>query len=157
MNEAVLIGAVIAAALVGTVLILMCMHSEQQKKLRATPMKQVIVIRKDLRTAGGQKVRSGKLLAQVAHVGHLVAHNHRDDPRYKAWMAGKIRKIVVGIDSIDALEELIEQAKEAGVIVTPIVDSGLTEFDGVPTLTCVGFGPDSNAKLDPLTGRLPLQ
>jgi PTH2 family peptidyl-tRNA hydrolase len=37
-----------------------------------------------------------------------------------------------------------------------IIDSGLTEFGGVPTKTCVAIGPDIDAKIDVLTKHLKL-
>lgn len=120
-------------------------------------MKQVIVIRKDLRTVGGHKVRGGKLAAQVAHAAQLTAHYFHDDPRYQMWMGGNFRKIVVGAESEEHLRELQRRADLAGIITVPITDSGLTEFGGVPTLTCIGFGPDSDENLDSITGGLPLQ
>jgi PTH2 family peptidyl-tRNA hydrolase len=120
-------------------------------------MKQVIVIRKDLRTSGGQKVRGGKIAAQVAHASHLTAHYFHDDPRYREWTDGKFRKIVVGAESEEHLRELQQRAERAGILTVPITDSGLTEFGGVPTLTCIGFGPDTDENLDSITGDLPLQ
>lgn len=120
-------------------------------------MKQVIVVRKDLRTVSGQKVRSGKIAAQVAHASHLTAHYFQDDPRYQMWTNGQFRKIVVGAESEEQLRELQRRADLAGIFTVPITDSGLTEFGGIPTLTCIGFGPDTDENLDPITGDLPLQ
>ena len=73
------------------------------------------------------------------------------------WLLGdKAAKIVVGVDSEEELLALMGTAKEVGIPYQEIIDAGLTEFNGVPTLTCVGFGPALKEELDPLTGHLPL-
>ena len=38
-----------------------------------------------------------------------------------------------------------------------IEDSGLTEFDGVPTITCIAVGPGPVARVDELTRHLKLR
>ena len=37
-----------------------------------------------------------------------------------------------------------------------ITDAGLTEFNGVPTKTCLALGPDYPENIDPITGNLKL-
>ncbi len=133
--------------------------------------RQVIAVRKDL------KMRKGKLAAQVAHattklIFDLISSTkkmygwdigHRtlvtlDFPSGAAnWLLkGKATKIVVGVESEEELLALMGTAKEVGISYQEIIDAGLTEFNGVPTLTCVGFGPALKEELDPLTGHLPL-
>jgi PTH2 family peptidyl-tRNA hydrolase len=124
-------------------------------------IKQVIVVRKDL------NMRKGKIASQVAHAAmkFIVDNNEAlrgDELRVNLkdteamWLTGSFTKVVVGVDSQDALEDLIFRAKLKDVEVHPIVDSGKTEFDGVPTLTCAAFGPDESFVLDEITGRLKL-
>jgi len=125
-------------------------------------VKQVIVVRKDL------NMRKGKIAAQVAHASmkFLIDNNEAErgdeivvklSPDEASWlMSGSFTKIVVGIDSEEALENLIFQAEMADVEVHPIIDSGATEFNGVKTLTCAAFGPCTAEQLDRLTGNLKL-
>lgn len=125
-------------------------------------VKQVIVVRKDL------GMRGGKLAAQVAHasIKFLIDNNEAergDELTVKLsnaeaqWMfSGSFAKVVVGVDSEDALKDLILQAELAGVEVHPIIDFGKTKFDGVHTLTCAAFGPCSSEELDAITGKLKL-
>jgi len=124
-------------------------------------VKQVIVVRKDL------SMRKGKLAAQVAHAAmkFLVDNNEaiRGDelvvkisPAEAAWLTGSHAKVVVGVDSADALNDLVLKAKMAGVEVHEIIDEGRTEFHGVPTLTCAAFGPCEADILDMITGDLKL-
>ena len=60
------------------------------------------------------------------------------------------------MDSLDELKEIEAQAKEANLEVHLIVDSGRTEFNGVPTPTCLAIGPDEADKIDEITGGLKL-
>ena len=124
-------------------------------------VKQVIVVRKDL------NMRKGKMCAQVAHASMKFLTDNDEaergdeiivklSPAEAAWLSGSFTKIVVGIDSEDALHDMILQAELDGVEVHPIIDSGRTEFDGVPTLTCAAFGPCEASVLDKLTGNLKL-
>jgi PTH2 family peptidyl-tRNA hydrolase len=36
------------------------------------------------------------------------------------------------------------------------VDAGLTEFNGVPTKTCIAIGPNWSDEIDEITGHLKL-
>jgi PTH2 family peptidyl-tRNA hydrolase len=54
------------------------------------------------------------------------------------------------------LLRVYEAAREAGLEVNLITDSGRTEFHGVPTMTAVALGPDYDEKIDPVTGGLEL-
>lgn len=110
-------------------------------------------------------MRKGKIAAQVAHAAmkFLVDGYDRSgnlhvafSPVQDNWLLGQFAKVVVYVESEQALLDLIEKAKELGVDCRPIVDAGRTEFHGVPTLTCAAFGPDEAEKLDPITGLLPL-
>lgn len=124
-------------------------------------VKQVIVVRRDL------NMRKGKIAAQVAHASmkFLTDNNEAErgdevivklSPAEAMWLTGSFTKIVVGVDSEDALNDLVIQAELSGVEVHPIVDSGRTEFGGVPTLTCAAFGPCESDVLDQITGNLKL-
>lgn len=124
-------------------------------------VKQVIVVRKDL------NMRKGKLASQVAHASMKFLVDNSDSDRddvlqvslseYEVeWLNGSFTKVVVSVDSEDALNDLILKAKLNDVAVYPIVDSGKTEFNGVATLTCAAFGPDDSTTLDKVTGHLKL-
>lgn len=124
-------------------------------------VKQVIVVRKDL------SMRKGKIAAQVAHASmkFLTDNNEAErgdemlvklSPAEAMWLTGSFTKVVVGVDSEEQLQELVFQAELQGVEVHPIIDSGRTEFHGVPTLTCAAFGPCEADVLDKITGNLRL-
>ncbi|KKR00195.1 MAG: hypothetical protein UT24_C0015G0003 [Candidatus Woesebacteria bacterium GW2011_GWB1_39_12] len=137
-------------------------------------IKQVIVIRKDL------KMRRGKEIAQCCHssiaflsnrIRHLI--DCSDDDIFDlngtniedilclskpeiAWIKGNFAKICLQVESEEELLEINRQAKEAGLVCELIKDSGLTEFAGVATITCLAIGPDYSEKIDPITGSLRL-
>lgn len=131
--------------------------------------KQIIVVRKDL------NMRKGKIASQAAHASmaavlnqgwyegdnvpggtfrfHLPLANHAV---MRVWLSGSFTKICVYVNSEQELLDVVEAAKDAGLIHALITDSGLTEFKGVPTRTCCAIGPAYPSALQPVTGHLPL-
>lgn len=130
--------------------------------------KQVIVIRRDL------SMRRGKEIAQGAHASiGWIARRMIDRPNFTEtpgvhritafltdvehqWMRGGFRKICCTVRSEAELLDLVEKARAAGICCELIQDAGHTEFGGVPTYTAAAFGPDTDEKLDPITGDLTL-
>ena len=124
--------------------------------------KQVIVMRKDL------GMRKGKMIAQGAHASLKVlldaGAREADDTRLTialdsalaSWLRGRFTKVCVSVDSEAALDAVVQSARAAGVPCALIVDSGATEFRGVPTKTCCAVGPAWTDAVDAITGDLPL-
>ncbi len=65
------------------------------------------------------------------------------------------RKIVLKVNSEDALLKKEREAKEAGVPSALISDMGLTELPP-GTVTALGIGPAPERVIDKITGNLPL-
>ena len=127
--------------------------------------KQVIVIRRDLRNSDGKKVRTGKLIAQACHASIAFLTNNirksRGLPLYLSraeneWIEGSFFKICLGVDSEQELLDIVEKARSMNIECNLITDQGHTEFNGVPTNTCLALGPDYSDKIDPITGHLKL-
>lgn len=112
--------------------------------------KQVIVMRKDL------NMRKGKLIAQGAHASLGVTLKNLDHPDVKGWLAGRFAKIAVYVNSEEELFEIHDKALEEGILVELITDAGFTEFNGVPTNTCIAVGPGKVDEINKVTGHLPL-
>ena len=112
--------------------------------------KQTIIMRTDL------NMRKGKMCAQAAHATHIVLKCCGEDPRVKAWEAGPFAKIVVGAKSEQELLDVLKAARAEGMIAEYVIDSGRTEFHGVPTLTCAAIGPDLKDRVEALTKHLKL-
>ena len=126
--------------------------------------KQVIVMRTDL------NMRKGKMAAQAAHAslgiftdffrrtdydGLRVHHIAFSEP-FIDWLDNSFIKICVGIDSEEELLALYNRVLVARVPCKLITDNGTTEFNGVPTITCLAIGPDYNEKIDKFTKDLKL-
>lgn len=137
--------------------------------------KQVIVMRTDLRNSNGQKIRTGKFIAQGSHasLGALLKcfrkYTTSDDTTVystefgkdsvmEAWLNGVFTKICVSVDSekelVDLYESIIHSNPDMPVVL--ITDAGLTEFNGVPTITCLGIGPWESEEIDLYTSHLKL-
>jgi PTH2 family peptidyl-tRNA hydrolase len=136
-------------------------------------IKQVIVMRKDL------NMRRGKQIAQGAHASmkvildlmsseeydwscvHAKTEVHRSFSATKGsyldqWLSGRFKKICVYVDSEEDLLEIVKKARDAGMLNSLILDSGLTEFGGVPTHTCCAIGPHDGDEINKITGHLKL-
>jgi PTH2 family peptidyl-tRNA hydrolase len=126
--------------------------------------KQVIVVRKDL------NMRKGKIAAQAAHasMGAILNYGQYADENpnqynlviyndaVHEWLDGLYTKVCVSVDSEAELLEIRDKAVAADLNVKLVTDAGLTEFNGVPTLTCLAIGPDYPERIDLITKHLKL-
>lgn len=113
--------------------------------------KQVMVVREDL------GMSSGKLAVQVAHASLSAAESARRERTewFESWWGEQQKKVVVRASSEGELRDLQRRADEVGVPNELIRDAGLTELEP-GTTTVLGVGPAPNAKVDKVTGDLPL-
>lgn len=107
-------------------------------------------MRKDL------NMRKGKLIAQGAHASLAVTLRNLGHPCVEGWLAGRFAKIAVYVNSEEELLEVYKRAEEAGLLTEMITDAGFTEFNGVPTRTCIAVGPGKIEDIDKVTGELKL-
>jgi len=122
--------------------------------------KQMIILRKDL------NMRKGKMVAQGAHASLKAILDNgtikkgtftlKIDENFAAWMNGKFKKVCVSVNSEEELVGLFTAAKRMNLPAALILDSGLTEFNNVPTYTAVAIGPAEEGIIDTLTKDLPL-
>lgn len=125
--------------------------------------KMVIVMRSDLKNTKGEKVRTGKLIAQACHAalgfvwenlkGKKISFELSDEQF--SWHQGGQTKITVKVAGEKELVEIFKAAKSAGLTVDIITDAGRTEF-GEPTKTCLAIGPNYSEKIDKITSHLSL-
>lgn len=134
--------------------------------------KQVIVMRRDL------KMSKGKIGAQAAHASEAFITGHwqrvNEDPRqpvsfiytppaaqlaaFDHWLDKSFKKIVLWVDSERELLDLYHKViTTTSLMVERIDDSGLTEFNNVETLTCIGIGPAWDHEFLGLTDHLKSQ
>ena len=134
-------------------------------------IKQVILVRKDL------GMRRGKEIAQGSHASmnflieplrRSLSENGSEAVQGDAtltlrltsvqcdWVAKGMAKICLRVNSAEELLARHAAAHKAGLVSHLILDSGKTEFGGVPTYTACAIGPDEAARIDAITGDLVL-
>jgi PTH2 family peptidyl-tRNA hydrolase len=141
-------------------------------------VKQVIVLRRKYPDGKGGyfSPRTGKLIAQACHASLKVlldrmavnqyhyGHSTRTEwvlgadwgtPMHD-WLTNSFTKIVLYVESEDAITALANRCHFMKVPCAVITDAGRTEFHGEPTVTCIAIGPDYSEKIDDITGGLPL-
>lgn len=143
--------------------------------------KQIIVVRKDLNMRKGKiaaqaahasmavllnagkyntAADEGQVYAEQFALMLLPESNktprHQDLPAMREWLHGAFTKVCVYVNSEAELLEVVNAAKTAGLYNALITDSGLTEFNGVPTNTCAAIGPAFAERIDVVTRHLPL-
>jgi PTH2 family peptidyl-tRNA hydrolase len=122
--------------------------------------KLVIVLRSDLKNAEGQKIRTGKIIGQAVHaaVDVLMTDTLREvrDEAFDWLSDGLSRVAVLKVGSEAELTDIYNKAVENGFNTALVKDHGLTEFDGVHTLTALSIGPADADLLDRVTGHLSL-
>lgn len=124
-------------------------------------VKQVIVMRNDLRNSNGEKIRTGKIVAQACHASisfltRKLQSNRKMTDVEQQWVNDRFTKICVRVDSEQELIDIHNKALANGIESHLITDAGYTEFNGVPTKTCLALGPDYASKIDVITGHLKL-
>jgi PTH2 family peptidyl-tRNA hydrolase len=133
--------------------------------------KQVIVMRKSF-TIDGKKItpRKGKYIAQGAHASmKAILDNMNDLPddgkmilyyKYNSaledWIKNAFTKVTCVVETEEEIIALYEKAQQKGMLCSLIKDAGLTEFGGVPTITCCAIGPAWSDEVDEITGNLEL-
>lgn len=133
--------------------------------------KQVIVFRKDLNMRRGKQISQGshsvlKLFLDLCSKGVIYddkegelekyTFHYKKDSAWGKWLNGRFTKIVVSCDSEKELDELYQKAKDKKLPCSMIIDAGLTEFNGVPTKTCIAIGPAMPNDIDEITKNLKL-
>lgn len=114
----------------------------------AVRFKQVLVII-------DRPMRWGKKAAQLCHASHYAVRVSASEA-IENWISTGEAKIVVGVKTEQELLDLHARLLQAGVVACLVTDSGLTEFNGVPTITALGVGPNTAEILDPFTRHLKL-
>ena len=111
-------------------------------------MKQVIVIREDL------KMGKGKIAAQASHAS-LLAFLKAGILKRKKWLKEGMKKVVLKVSSEKEILELYKKAKQKKLPSALIKDAGLTQIPP-GTITALGIGPAEEKKIDEITGKLKL-
>jgi len=113
-------------------------------------MKQVIVIRRDL------KLPKGKMAVQAAHAAVSAADlaKKKCPEKHKKWIHEGMAKIAVYAENKEELFQL-KEAIPSKIPRAVITDAGRTVI-APGTVTCMGIGPWDEEDLDKYTGDLKL-
>lgn len=113
--------------------------------------KMALIVRADL------KLSKGKTGSQCAHAAVIAFARAQKDKRVPcaAWLAQGQPKIVLKVDSLEALAELRERAEQADIVVGEVRDAGRTQIPA-GTVTVLGIGPDYVDKVDQIVKHLKL-
>ena len=120
-------------------------------------VKQVIVVRRDLKMRRGKEIAQGSH-ASLAFITRQLQHGNKVklSKVAKQWIDSSFAKICCRVNSEEQLLDIYQRARDAMLEVHLITDSGKTEFDGVPTKTCLAIGPNLSDEIDEITGELQL-
>ncbi|MCL4362207.1 MAG: peptidyl-tRNA hydrolase Pth2 [Candidatus Parvarchaeota archaeon] len=114
-------------------------------------IKQVIILRKDV------KMGTGKMVAQGSHASLMsFLHTEKSYPEIaKKWLAEGETKIVLKVNKEDEFEELKNRLKRSGIPFQVVKDAGQTQ---VPpgTETAIGVGPYYTDEINKITAKLKL-
>ncbi len=115
--------------------------------------KQAIIVRVDL------GMSKGKLAAQSAHASLDAALKVMQQDKvfktnmFEGWRKEGAKKVVLRVESEQALIKLRDEAVRAALKNSLIKDAGMTELPS-GTITAVGIGPDEEKKIDKITENL---
>ena len=110
-------------------------------------MKQVILVRKDL------KLSPGKLSAQVSHAS-VEAVLKSDKEKVNEWRNFS-KKVILKVKDEKELLNFKKLADKEKLVTALIKDAGRTEVKP-GTITCLAIGPDEDEKIDKITGKLKI-
>ena len=110
-------------------------------------MKQVILVRKDL------KLSKGKLASQCSHASvEAVLKTSKD--KIEKWRTLS-KKVILKVEDEKELLKFKRLADKEKLVNALIKDAGLTEIPP-GTITCLAIGPDEDSKIDRVTSKLKL-
>lgn len=112
------------------------------------PLKQVIIVRDDL------KLSRGKLAVQVAHAA-IIGYLRSDPAVRRRWLEEGQKKVVLKVSNLGELMDTVVNAEKKKLVTGIVRDAGLTEIPP-GTVTAAVIGPDEEKKIDSITGSLPL-
>jgi PTH2 family peptidyl-tRNA hydrolase len=111
-------------------------------------LKQVIIVRKDL------KIGKGKLAASVAHASVESLFLAKKEVIEK-WRKEGAKKVVLKVENLEELEKIVKKLRKEKIKFALIKDAGLTQLKK-GTITALGIGPIEEKKIDKITGKLKL-
>lgn len=100
------------------------------------------------------KLSKGKLAAQVAHAS-LSAFLNANILARRKWLKHGQKKVILKVSSLDELIDIEKKVNKSKLSYSLIKDAGLTHIPP-GTITTLGIGPESEDKIDGITGHLKM-
>lgn len=114
-------------------------------------LKQVIILRKDL------KMSRGKAAAQASHaaVAAAIQSKREKQNEFSMWWRTGQKKVVLAVESEEELLDIEHKLKSTGAIFVKIDDAGRTQLPP-NTTTALGIGPHAQKDVEEITSKLNL-
>ena len=114
-------------------------------------LKQVILIRTDL------KMSAGKKCAQACHASVSASDLARIKTKniWKKWKQFGQKKVVLKISNMENMKDIYAKVIKQQIPCFLVKDAGLTQLEP-GTTTALGIGPALSTKIDEITGDLQL-
>lgn len=114
-------------------------------------LKQVILIRTDL------KMSTGKKCAQACHASVTASDLVRtlNKKVWKNWKNFGQKKVVLKAKNMEDIKDIYIKVNKQDIPCFIVKDAGLTQLEP-GTITALGIGPVLSTKIDEITGELPL-
>jgi peptidyl-tRNA hydrolase, PTH2 family len=111
--------------------------------------KQVILIRTDL------KMSKGKTAAQASHaaVEASLKTKKKHPFIFTKWRLSGMKKVILKVAGQKDIYKYKQNADDFGLVTAVIADAGMTELKP-GTVTALAIGPDTEGKIDQITGEL---
>lgn len=113
-------------------------------------LKQAIVLRTDLKMGKGKMVAQGSHASVEAYLRTCI----RNPKWAELWLKEGMKKIVLKVDSKEALVALFEEAKHV-LPAALITDAGHTQLEP-GTMTALGVGPAPEPEIDKIFSKYGL-
>ncbi|GMH34050.1 hypothetical protein BSKO_01884 [Bryopsis sp. KO-2023] len=116
-------------------------------------VKLIMIVNKGLKG-----MKPGKTAAQCGHAAAMVVKKLLTEGNknlFTIWEECGQPKVVVKAQSRDEMEALGDVARASGMMVTTVLDAGRTQVEA-GSMTVMAIGPAEKAKLNKITGHLPL-
>ncbi len=111
-------------------------------------MKLVILVRKDI------DLSKGKMSVQCSHAS-VDASLKADKKILEEWKKQGMKKVVLEVNDESDLLKYKKDAESLKLKTSLIKDAGLTEVEP-GTITCLGIGPNTEEKINKVTGKLKI-
>lgn len=114
-------------------------------------VKMILLIRKDIGMTPGKAIAQGShaVLGVFTDMIDVIAACNDGKQNFigymtadmREWLEGSFAKVALKCNNSQDIEDAEQWAKDNNIPYKKITDNGTTQFDNVPTITCIAVGP----------------